>query len=91
MNQRRLLLTHLLDRTGCTHLSAPSQTSDFWSLQTMTEPDELFLVGPAYSVAPTAAIYLKADMPYWNRAIGCSAETRSGHTPHGGCAGEERS
>lgn len=58
MNQRPLLLTHLLDRTGCTHRSAPSQTSDFWLLQTMTEPDELFLVDAEYSVVPIAAMYL---------------------------------
>jgi hypothetical protein len=58
MNQRHLLLTHLLDRTGCTHRSAPSQTSDFWSLQTMKEPDALFMVDAEYSVVATAAIYL---------------------------------
>jgi len=41
MNKRHLHLTNVLTLTGCTHRSAPSQTSDFWSLKTILEPDGL--------------------------------------------------
>ena len=41
MNTRHLLLTNLLVLTGCTHRSSPCQTSDFWSLRTITESDSL--------------------------------------------------
>jgi hypothetical protein len=45
MNKRHLHLTNVLALTGCTHRSAPSQTSDFWSLKTITEPDGLHFDG----------------------------------------------
>lgn len=45
MNKRHLLLTDVLTLTGCTHRSAPSQTSDFWSLKTIMEPDSLIFDG----------------------------------------------